>query len=83
MSTTVSANTARTDGPVEVTLEANKEYWWCTCGRSRSQPFCDGSHDGTDHRPARLSVEETRTAWLCGCKRTGAAPYCDGSHDRS
>ncbi len=83
MSTTVSTNTARTDGPIEVTLEATKEYWWCTCGRSRSQPFCDGSHDGTDHRPARLNVEETRTVWLCGCKRTGAAPYCDGSHDRS
>jgi CDGSH-type Zn-finger protein len=66
--------------PVRVDLEANKQYFYCTCGRSDSQPFCDGSHEGTDFTPKPFSVESDRKAALCRCKHTGNAPFCDGSH---
>lgn len=55
-------------------------YWWCACGRSANQPFCDGSHKGTEFSPVRHEVSEAQTAWLCGCKRTGRPPLCDGTH---
>jgi CDGSH-type Zn-finger protein len=69
---------SRTPLPVEV--EAGKAYFWCTCGRSASQPFCDGSHKGTGLNPLRWTCERTETRWFCGCKRTANAPFCDGSH---
>ncbi len=56
------------------------EYWWCACGRSASQPFCDGSHRGTGLQPLRVEVPEARTVAWCGCKHTGSPPFCDGSH---
>jgi glutamate synthase domain-containing protein 2/CDGSH-type Zn-finger protein len=68
--------------PVKVELEAGKRYAWCACGRSKSQPFCDGSHAGTDWSPLVFEVEETRTAHLCQCKKSGNPPYCDGTHAR-
>lgn len=55
-------------------------YWWCACGHSNSQPFCDGSHDGTGFEPVRFEVVNSRNAALCLCKRTGNKPFCDGSH---
>lgn len=55
-------------------------YYWCACGRSGSQPYCDGSHKGTDFHPVELRVEEKKKMALCQCKRTGNAPFCDGSH---
>ena len=55
-------------------------YWWCACGKSESQPFCDGSHKGTDFSPIEYHVDEKRRVALCQCKHTGAAPLCDGSH---
>ena len=55
-------------------------YWWCACGLSSSQPFCDGSHAGTRFNPVQVQVDRTRTVALCQCKRTGRIPYCDGSH---
>jgi CDGSH-type Zn-finger protein len=55
-------------------------YWWCACGRSAKQPFCDGSHKGTGLAPMKLEVAEKRKLALCQCKRTGNAPACDGSH---
>ena len=66
--------------PVGVAVEAGKSYWWCTCGRSARQPFCDGSHKGTEFTPQQYVAPETSTVWFCACKRTGNAPLCDGSH---
>ena len=68
--------------PVKTDLEAGKKYFWCACGRSASQPFCDGSHRGTGITPVALSVIEATEAFLCQCKSTGNPPYCDGSHTR-
>ena len=55
-------------------------YYWCACGRSKSQPYCDGSHAGTGIEPVEVEVaEKKRVAW-CGCKKTGTEPFCDGTH---
>lgn len=66
--------------PAEVELTAGKKYFFCTCGKSAKQPFCDGSHKGTSFQPQAFEVRENSKCWLCQCKRTGNAPYCDGSH---
>ncbi|RME02749.1 MAG: CDGSH iron-sulfur domain-containing protein [Planctomycetota bacterium] len=55
-------------------------YYWCACGRSEKQPFCDGSHKGTDFRPKKLEVSEKKRFALCGCKHTQKDCLCDGSH---
>ncbi len=55
-------------------------YAWCACGLSENQPYCDGSHKTTDHRPVVEKITESKTVAWCGCKRTGNAPYCDGTH---
>lgn len=57
------------------------DYWWCACGRSASQPFCDGSHKGTGLGPVKFTVGESGQLWLCGCRRSGRSPFCDGSHN--
>jgi CDGSH-type Zn-finger protein len=67
--------------PFKVELTAGETYWWCTCGRSMSQPFCDGSHEGTTYQPKEFVAQASGEAWLCGCKQTGNAPFCDGSHE--
>jgi len=66
--------------PYQVELEAGKRYAWCRCGRSKKQPFCDGSHAGTGFEPLTFTAERTELALLCGCKDTGDPPFCDGSH---
>ena len=55
-------------------------YRWCACGQSKNQPYCDGSHQGTEFTPKKLVIEEKKTVALCQCKRTGNQPFCDGSH---
>lgn len=57
-------------------------YWWCACGLSKNQPFCDGSHKGTDINPVEHKVTAKSTVWFCGCKRTSGPPLCDGTHGR-
>jgi len=66
--------------PVKVNLAKGQEYHFCTCGRSRSQPFCDGSHTGTTFNPRVIVSDKGGDAYLCACKHTGNPPYCDGSH---
>lgn len=62
-------------------LELEKgTYYWCACGRSQNQPFCDGSHAGTGFEPIRYELEEDRRVALCQCKHTGNSPLCDGQH---
>jgi CDGSH-type Zn-finger protein len=68
--------------PVEVSLTAGQEVWFCTCGQSAKQPFCDGSHKGSEFRPLAHRPEKTGTAWFCQCKHTKKAPFCDGSHGK-
>ena len=68
--------------PMAVELEADQEYYFCTCGRSSNQPFCDGSHAGTDFTPKSFTAEEAGEAYLCACKHTANAPFCDGTHTR-
>lgn len=67
--------------PYGVTLEAGRKYAWCACGRSRTQPFCDGSHKVTDIRPVVFTAREDTEVWLCGCKHSSDKPYCDGTHN--
>jgi len=67
--------------PYAVELTRGKTYHWCACGRSKNQPFCDGSHQGTGLEPVGFKAEKSGTAYLCGCKRTGAPPFCDGTHN--
>ena len=55
-------------------------YWWCACGRSKSQPFCDGSHKGTGLEPKKVEIKEPGTVAWCACKHSKEMPFCDGSH---
>lgn len=68
--------------PYPVELRADTTYHWCSCGRSKSQPFCDGSHAGTSFQPLAFKPEQDGKAYLCGCKHTANAPYCDGTHQK-
>lgn len=70
------------DTPFGIEVEAGKSYFWCACGRSASQPFCDGSHQGTDIVPQKYEAQESGKVFFCGCKASAAAPLCDGSHNR-
>lgn len=65
--------------PVVMELEVGT-YYWCSCGRSQGQPFCDGSHKGTGFTPLKFELAEKRTVALCNCKHTQNTPFCDGSH---
>ena len=68
--------------PIDVFLEANKVYLWCACGRSKEEPFCDGSHKDTGIKPLEYQVFSSKTVFLCQCKQTENPPICDGSHTR-
>ena len=65
--------------PYAVELKAG-DYWWCSCGKSQKQPFCDGSHKGGEFAPVKFTLEKDDKVWLCGCKKAGKAPFCDGTH---
>lgn len=67
--------------PIEVELESGKSYWWCACGKSASQPFCDGSHSGTGLSPVEYVAPRSRKIWFCACKKTKKGPFCDGAHN--
>jgi CDGSH-type Zn-finger protein len=68
--------------PYAVDVETGKTYWWCTCGKSAKQPFCDGSHKGSSFTPMKYDADKTGTVWFCGCKHTAHAPLCDGAHKK-
>jgi CDGSH-type Zn-finger protein len=76
------------DGPIAVEVEKDKSYYWCACGQSKKQPFCDGSHmsplndEGTKFTPFAYKAEETKKMFFCACKQTNNAPFCDGSHNK-
>jgi CDGSH iron-sulfur domain-containing protein 3 len=66
--------------PYAVDVEAGKTYYWCSCGLSAKQPFCDGSHKVTALKPVVHVAEKSAKVWLCGCKATKTQPFCDGRH---
>ncbi len=66
--------------PYKVAVKAGRGYFWCACGRSQKQPFCDGSHSVTDITPIQYKAEESKDVWFCGCKSSGNKPFCDGTH---
>lgn len=68
--------------PMPVDVEAGKNYFWCACGQSKNQPFCDGSHAGTDFQPLKWTADETKRVFFCCCKHTAGQPLCDGSHNK-
>ena len=68
--------------PYAVDVEAGKRYWWCACGKSKSQPLCDGSHKGTAFTPVEYKAGKSEKVWFCGCKRSANKPLCDGSHKK-
>ncbi len=70
------------DTPFAVEVEAGDTYFWCSCGKSTNQPFCDGSHAGSEFTPLKYEAAETGTLYFCGCKATAKQPLCDGSHNR-
>jgi CDGSH-type Zn-finger protein len=66
--------------PVTVDVKAGETYWWCRCGRSQTQPFCDGSHEVTDFQPLEWTAKRDGKRNFCTCKRTKTPPFCDNSH---
>ena len=67
--------------PFAVAVEGGKDYWWCACGLSKNQPFCDGSHKAEGlFNPVQWTAPKTATRWFCACKNTKNAPFCDGTH---
>ena len=68
-------------GPYPVDLQAGT-YWWCACGQSKNQPFCDGSHKGSVFEPVKFEVAQAGQHYLCGCKHSAKKPFCDGTHKK-
>ena len=65
--------------PYVISVKAGT-YAWCACGKSTNQPYCDGSHKGSEFSPIIEKIEVDKTVAWCGCKNSGNKPYCDGSH---
>jgi len=68
------------NAPYKVDVEEGKSYFWCACGMSSNQPFCDGSHKGSEFTPVKFTAEKDGVVPLCGCRASGNAPMCDGTH---
>ncbi|MBP6011071.1 MAG: CDGSH iron-sulfur domain-containing protein [Alphaproteobacteria bacterium] len=68
--------------PIPVEVEAGKSYWWCACGQSKNQPFCDGSHKGSAFTPLEYKATESKKVFFCTCKQTANHPLCDGTHNK-
>ncbi|TBX28968.1 CDGSH iron-sulfur domain-containing protein [Nioella sediminis] len=68
--------------PFPIEVEEGKNYFWCACGQSQRQPFCDGSHKGSDFSPVKYTAEKTGKVFFCGCKHSSRQPLCDGSHSK-
>ncbi len=66
--------------PYEKAVTEGESYWWCTCGLSKKQPLCDGSHKGTGMSPLEYTAKRTKNIFFCGCKRSANPPLCDGAH---
>lgn len=69
------------DAPIAVDLTEGETVWWCACGRSRTQPFCDGSHAGSGLEPVAFTPKRSKSYYLCACKKTRRSPLCDGTHN--
>lgn len=65
--------------PFALEMEPGK-YWWCSCGNSQNQPFCDGTHKGSEFKPVLVEISEKKKVFFCGCKATQNQPFCDGTH---
>ena len=77
----MSKGNVASKNPAVLDLEPGS-YYWCACGQSKNQPWCDGSHQGTAFQPVPLEITEKKTVALCACKQTNNPPYCDGSHTK-
>ena len=69
------------ESPLGVDVLQGKSYFWCTCGESLKQPFCDGSHKETDFTPLKYLADQSKKVFFCTCKQTNDPPLCDGSHN--
>ena len=69
-------------GSYAIEVEKGKNYFWCQCGLSNKQPFCDSSHKGTSFKSVKYEATEDKTIYFCGCKHTLKQPFCDGSHKK-
>ena len=67
---------------IAVEVEKDKSYYWCACGQSKNQPFCDSSHKGTEFTPVTYKAIESKKMFFCACKQTDSQPFCDGSHNK-
>ena len=67
--------------PIAVDVIPGRKYWWCACGRSQKQPFCDSAHKGTEFSPVMFETDTAQTIYFCRCKQTGDRPRCDGTHN--
>ncbi|MGI9370823.1 MAG: CDGSH iron-sulfur domain-containing protein [Ruegeria sp.] len=68
--------------PFPIEVVEGKSYFWCACGKSQRQPFCDGSHKGTEFEPVKYTAEATKKVFFCGCKHSSNKPLCDGTHSK-